>query len=182
MAEVGEQFAEHEEEAFGGILETGPTGGGKEFVGRGLEVAKIGDVAAGALVGCGVEFEMNLIVAADEGDGQGRAVGAVSEAIFYSDGETEAEKRIVGGAGVEPVGGQVEFGAHSVGGFENRGREGFGLHEAAVLKSGENVHLACGGAANEVEGEEGRTAAHDKMARAEGALGEQLSEQSESLV
>jgi hypothetical protein len=59
---------DHEEEAFGRILLTGPTGGDEEFLGRRLPVLQIGDMTAGALIDGSLEFEENLLVAADEAD------------------------------------------------------------------------------------------------------------------
>ena len=105
MAQGGEEFGEHETETLGRILETGPAGGGEELGSGGLQVAQVGEVATGALVGGGVEFEVTLVLAPHESDGEGRTVAAVGEAVLNADGKTKTKKRIVGRAGVEPVSG-----------------------------------------------------------------------------
>ena len=92
MAQVGEEVGEHEAKAGGRILQARPAGGGEEFVGGRGEVPQVGDVATGTLVCGGVEFEEDLVVAADEADGESRTVEARREAVLDPKGKTEPKK------------------------------------------------------------------------------------------
>lgn len=69
ISEGVEGSAEVEAEAVGGVVAAGPAGGGEELFGAGLEFAEVGKVLA-SLIGGGVELEEDLVVAADEADGE----------------------------------------------------------------------------------------------------------------
>jgi len=92
MAQVVEKIGEHKAETIGGILEAGPASGGEQFLRGGPEVLEVGDVTPGTLIGGGVEFEMNLIVAADETEREHRSESARGEPTFDTDGKAKSEK------------------------------------------------------------------------------------------
>lgn len=179
---MGQEIGEDETKALGGVLEAGPAGGGEEFGGGGLKVAEVGDVTAGTLVGGGVKFEVNLVVATNKADGEGGTVGAMDEAVFDADGEAETKKGIIGRAGVEPIGGQVELGADGIGGFADGGGDRLRLEETAGFEAGEHIDIAGGGATDEAEGQQGGAAADDEMIGRVAARGENLTEKGERTI
>ena len=181
MAEVPEEIGKNETEAFRGVLQTSPAGGGKEFVGRGFQVEQIGDMAAGALVGGGVELEVDLVVATDEPYCQRRAVGAMREALLDPNRKAETEKGIVGRAGVKPIDGQVELGANGVGCLADCGRKRFGLDEPTGLQSGKHIHVSRGGATDESKREKRGTATNYEVLGGMTACSHDFTEQGERL-
>ncbi|HVU34819.1 MAG TPA: hypothetical protein VHE61_15405 [Opitutaceae bacterium] len=165
MAELLEHFREQHPEAFGRILGPGPAGGVEQFVGGRSQFEQVLRVSTAAAINRRMKLQKNLVPPADVTDGEARAVMAERETLLEAGRKSANEQGVVGDLIVEPIGGEIELPGNVV----RRGQQPLGQRsrrdQTARINSGENIDILRGGATDQPQGEQGRTAAHDEMLR-----------------